>query len=327
VRTTAYSIEDEFYPRISGNSVTYGDGKFVVVGGSGVFTSETGELWEEQTVLTTVDLFGITRSSDQFVAVGAEGTIVHSNDGIHWMQSLTSATNSLRDIPSTEEMFVSVGDHGTILTSPDAREWTDRSLSIPNNLLNVVWGESGFVAVGGSVDAGRDNGIVVSSVDGIDWKIQLFVPNDSFWGVAFGNQIYFALGTSLLTSSEGIDWRVGNPFPKSPLGDVVDGVKFLDGHFLASGNEIYSSSTGFDWEPTGYRGFGVRNIASGGGRYVGVFRDPKQFHYHGTPNSVPDSNRRSSDSLLPGVGSIRDSSPVNGQRICGDSVGILVSPR
>ena len=45
--------------------------------------------------------------------------------------------------------FVAVGEDGTILTSPDGVSWTRRTSGTSNRLEGVAYGNGLFVAVGG----------------------------------------------------------------------------------------------------------------------------------------------------------------------------------
>jgi hypothetical protein len=52
-----------------------------------------------------------------FVAVGGNGTILTSRDGVNWTEQ-TSRSNTLNSVTYGKGLFVAVGDGGTILTSP-----------------------------------------------------------------------------------------------------------------------------------------------------------------------------------------------------------------
>lgn len=67
------------------HAVAYSNGVFVAVGEQGrIFTSSNGEIWQEQALVTTVNLRGVTYSTNQFIVTGDDGTILTSPDGISW---------------------------------------------------------------------------------------------------------------------------------------------------------------------------------------------------------------------------------------------------
>ena len=81
-----------------------------------------------------------------FVAVGQNGTILISFNGVNWVQ-LKSGGNNLQSITYGNDTFVAVGWRGTILTSQDGVIWTRRTSPTRSALQGVAYGNSTFVAV------------------------------------------------------------------------------------------------------------------------------------------------------------------------------------
>lgn len=92
-----------------------------------------------------------------YVAVGYEGFIWISKDGVHWNwipQKLDDyGYTFFGDVTYANGMFVVVGMGGTVLTSPDGINWTLR-IKAADILQSVTYGDGTFVAVGynGCVD-------------------------------------------------------------------------------------------------------------------------------------------------------------------------------
>ena len=63
-------------------------------------------------------LNGVTFANGTFVAVGSDGTILTSPDGVTWIQRSSGTTNLLNGVTFANGTFVAVGRGGTILTSP-----------------------------------------------------------------------------------------------------------------------------------------------------------------------------------------------------------------
>jgi hypothetical protein len=68
-------------------------------------------------------LSSITYGNGTFVAVGGSGTILTSTDGIDWIRQSTADPTSLFGVAFGNGNFVAVGFGGTILLSPDGRDW------------------------------------------------------------------------------------------------------------------------------------------------------------------------------------------------------------
>jgi len=128
--------------------------------------SNPGEEWVWRNPLPQGnELFGIAWSGSRFVAVGADGTIINSPDGVSWTNCNSGTTIELNSISWSGSQFVAVGNSGTILTSPDGVNWTKQTSGTGDTLRGVVWGGNQFVAVG-------NNKNILTSPDGIIWTAQ-----------------------------------------------------------------------------------------------------------------------------------------------------------
>ena len=76
-----------------------------------------------------------------FVAVGKNGTILTSADGITWTSRASGTTNHLTGFDYGNSIFVAVGYSGLILTSTDGITWTSRTSSTSIRLTGVDYKE------------------------------------------------------------------------------------------------------------------------------------------------------------------------------------------
>jgi hypothetical protein len=74
--------------------------------------------WTARTSGTTNWLYGVTYGNGLFVAVGDDGAILTSPDGVTWTRRTSSTINPLYGATYGNGTFVAVGLYGTILTSP-----------------------------------------------------------------------------------------------------------------------------------------------------------------------------------------------------------------
>ncbi len=129
------------------------------------------------------------------MAVGNNGAIVTSPDGVNW--ALQAMTGQLfLGVTWSGSQFVAVGYAGAIRTSPDGVTWTTRTSGTGVGLYHVVWSGSQFVAVG-------DYGIILTSPDGVDWVTQSFVTGQLLPGVTWSGSQFVAVGGAgtILTSA------------------------------------------------------------------------------------------------------------------------------
>jgi hypothetical protein len=73
------------------------------------------------------DLKGVAYAQGKFVAVGDEGTIITSSDGVKWVERETGTDYGLRAVAYGNRTFVVVGKNGVngaVFTSTNAVKWT-----------------------------------------------------------------------------------------------------------------------------------------------------------------------------------------------------------
>ena len=86
---------------------------FVAVGDNGtVLRSEDGVAWTVITPFTSANLLAVTNGG-RFVAVGAGGVIFTSSDGITWETRSSGTTADLTSVARTVQGYTAVGDAGT----------------------------------------------------------------------------------------------------------------------------------------------------------------------------------------------------------------------
>ena len=86
------------------------------------------------------------------IAVGRNGTILTSPDGINWASRISGTTEPLFGITYAKSQFVAVGDNGIILTSPDSINWVDCGNTGIPTLRDIIYVGSPNMVI-------EDNGI------------------------------------------------------------------------------------------------------------------------------------------------------------------------
>jgi hypothetical protein len=115
-----------------------------------IATSPDGLVWSLRASDAFMQLNAVAASDTQIVAVGANGAIVSSADGIVWTDRNSGLPqgplSGLNGIIWTGTEFVAVGT-GCVLTSPDGIIWTSGNVA-SQPLLGVTCNGSLLVAVG-----------------------------------------------------------------------------------------------------------------------------------------------------------------------------------
>jgi hypothetical protein len=211
-------------------------------------------------------LFGLAWSGSLLVAVGLDGTVLTSPDGIHWTAQAWDAYNTLVDVAWAGTQFVAVGIGGMILTSPDGTTWTTRK-SGPSweALQGIARSGSTLVAISASLPT------VYTSPDGITWTEHGGVAPQALLAVRWGGSQFVACGYSgtIITSPNGVTWTVRT----APTADNLVCVVWSGSQFVAGGlhGTILTSPDGVRWttrlSPTTNE---INALAWSGSRFIGV---------------------------------------------------------
>jgi len=215
--------------------------RLVAVGSPGnIYASDDGaHTWIRQTVGTTKTLTDAAWSGSVYVAVGYQGTIQSSTDGINWTVRQSNTTNDLNQVEFAGGSFIAVGKNGTIVTSIDGINWTVQSSGTTQGLKAIAYGAGRFIVTGGS----GFNPVMLTSTDGAAWS-PVIDPN--LYGVAYpaaayGDGVFLALTEygSAVRSADGLDWEQVSSIPGS--GHYITAMTYGAGKFVAVGGygEVY----------------------------------------------------------------------------------------
>jgi gliding motility-associated-like protein len=282
--------------------VTYGNGLFVAVAGTGsgnrVMTSPDGITWTARTSAADNQWWGITYGNGLFVAVARTGTgnrVMTSPDGITWTIRTSAANNKWNAVTYGNGLFVAVagtvgsGTGNRVMTSPDGITWTSQTSVPDSDWYSVTYGNGLFVAVDFSLTGNR----VMTSPDGITWTAQTSAANNQWSGVTYGNGLFVAVayggtGNRVMTSPDGITWTSQTSAPQYIWRSVI----YANGLFVAvsdnftgvNNNQVMTSPDGITWtsQTTPVNNNWV-SVTYGNGLFVSVA-------YAGTGNRVMTSN-------------------------------------
>lgn len=225
--------------------------------------------WEKVTFLNQKDtLTSVLYVNNRFVAVGAEGVIITSSDGIHWKRQNSGRTDRFNSVAYGNGWYVAVGSgasfgnkYGIIINSTDGIAWSV-SKSTDKACESIIYGEDQFVVLNG--------GYLLSSKDGEKWmqKFTKGCGDISFSSLCCTNGRIFAIGIdySLKSSiaicndmsTEDATWSL---VYKDDDGDVEDDdweddghtelkwLGYLNNNYIAVGrNRIIASVDGKTWD-------------------------------------------------------------------------------
>jgi len=106
-------------------------------------------------------LESVTASPFLVVAVGDNGAIYTSTNGVQWKRQASGTTQWLRGVTWGAGAFVAVGENGKLMTSINGTNWTSRSSGTAEHLNRVAYANNRFltVAEGGDCRFSTNNGV------------------------------------------------------------------------------------------------------------------------------------------------------------------------
>ena len=197
-----WSVHSADYGNFS--SLAFGDGLFIALADGFLYTSADGIAWTNR-VLPTMGRHDISRvafGAGRFVGVGS--ALISSDDGISWIEHATNAPIGFTTgITYGNGIFLVTTFNGSLISS-NGIDWVRYTTG--GGFPSVAAGNGAFVAHNYSQ-------LLVSS-NGVDWQTALILTNNNYFSeVRFANGRFYALGTILLTSTDGFNWteRISQP--------------------------------------------------------------------------------------------------------------------
>ena len=129
------------------NSVAFGQGEFIAVGGGGaVIASNDGLIWSDKVSNTVQDINDVIYDGNKFIFVGNNGTIgisTNKNFWQPWSQQLPAgtlhpATFDFKNIKYFNNFYIGISTVGEMYYSFDLANWNKREISHPNEIRDIT---------------------------------------------------------------------------------------------------------------------------------------------------------------------------------------------
>jgi hypothetical protein len=147
-------------------------------------------VWTSRSSGTSLPLFGVAYGGGQFVAVGQQGTVLTSPDGINWTGQYSGSLTNLLSVTYGSAGFSAVGHGGVILTSPDGVNWTQQNPGTNANFECASYGNGYYLVAG-------DNAVALTSPDGVNWTPRTIGASggQNLYGAALLNNRFDVVGS------------------------------------------------------------------------------------------------------------------------------------
>ncbi len=261
------------------NGMVFGAGRFVTVGDSAaVFAgfynyTSTNPLGVNAWLPPTTPFPAFTGNliavaySGQFVALGADGSILTSSDGLTWVLAANAVPGTgLNGLAFGGGQYVAVGSGGSVFASADLVTWTQVA-NTGNDLYSVSYQNGSFMATGAA-------GTLLTSPDGSSGSWIPLNPNtpNALRSIAFRLSTgisYVAVGDAgtIVTSPDGSTWTPIAPVTAQNLRSVVYGSRFVA---VGQGGRVVFSDDGTNWTTASAGSADLAQVLAAPGMYMAV---------------------------------------------------------
>ena len=213
--------------------------------------------WTARLLGLPIGLNDVIWSGERFVAVGEDGVILTSEDGIEWVQQESGTGAGLNDITSYRSDIVAVGQDGVVLLSTDHGEnWVVRHSAVDISLHAVVVNAWQIVA-GGRARHTAAAFMMRSENRGETWTPAVSIPQTGHWStdMVYAGGLFVAAtdiprstgGARVWVSVDGKDWQ-----DTVLMGDRTAGLYSVlhnGKQFIVSGDygTVFTSADGAFW--------------------------------------------------------------------------------
>ena len=205
---------------ISLNDVTYGNGMYVIVGGTAgttslILTSADGAVWARRTTTHTVGLTSIDYSPTlgMFLAAGQNGTTVFSTDGISWTSGVSAGAANITKVVWGGTQFALINTTNTggqIYRSTNGTSFTSQSTTIGFTATDI--GYSSTLNLWAITRSSANTAYVMTSPDLVTWTARSVTGSTagSAYGVVWSGAkfVVSANGPGVASSSDGTTWAI-----------------------------------------------------------------------------------------------------------------------
>ncbi|MDP7021441.1 MAG: YCF48-related protein [Candidatus Krumholzibacteria bacterium] len=235
-------------------------------------TLDGGASWTPVTTGLDTGLRGMVAVSASYaIAVGDQGHILRTVDGVNWSESPSPTTTKLMDVDARGNMAWAVGENGVILRSEDTgASWTQVTCPVPSKLRDVSAASESEVWAAGEFGA-----ILLSLDGGLNWDIVEIAPAaTSLYAVeaAPSGNVYAAglYGKAVHSADEGESWTEitglentlkAIDFPSPSIGWIGGGMS--DAAFLWKTEDGGNSWTAQDPGPRAVRALDIHDTLHG----------------------------------------------------------------
>jgi len=208
------------------NSLVSTGDKILAVGtwGKILLSRNNGQSWEIENSGTQKFLTSVTWNGSQFTAVGFNGTVLNSKDGVTWENSTNPIDFYISDITYIGQKYFALTARDTLLISNDGVSWQPQSMGLNMPLSSILWNGNKMLCTG------YIGAIALSEDTGKTWNLMSKHLTGWLTDIACSDNMVVAVGANgtIMTSEDGSTWKLRNTGLTNNLYNILwTGSKFV----------------------------------------------------------------------------------------------------
>lgn len=206
-----------------GTKVRYVNNLFILLGDLGYLAfSTTGTSWSTIRIGTTYAWSGIAYGNGKYVMSTFDGYTSYSTNGSSWSTPTYRGYGIGRDIAFGNGKFVMVGENGATSYSTDGITWSSVTFVGTNTIYSIIYTDK-FVLL-------NHRGYTSYSTTGASWSTMVLIGEYVDMALAYGNGKYIAIGGNVSVSTDGISWIKSYRTNEASFSDIV----YANGKFICA---------------------------------------------------------------------------------------------
>ena len=254
--------------------------KYYLAGDYGVFkvSSDCNE-WNDVKLTKPYDVKALASNNSSIIAVGSNGNISISKDGLLWDTMTIEKFTEFDDAVWNGEKYIAIGKYnpvntsefsGVIYTSADGVKWEKMDIGKCQSLNSITWNGKIFVATGAG-------GVILTSSDGVSWnKQESNIKYLTIYGITWGGSQFVGVAgqdlgyCTIIKSEDGVNWDTNVLKDKRR---IYDAITYNGKEFIAVGynGALIRSTDGQNWSDIWLdKNVKLNNILWDGNKYIVV---------------------------------------------------------
>jgi hypothetical protein len=224
----------------------------------------------------------VTYGASIYVAVGTNGNILISSDGINWSNTKSGTTNNLLGVAYGAGKFVAVGGNGTIIYSTDGTVWKQAGVQ-QDFVSTTTYNANDLVNYQGTTYKALSTTLGYLPTNATYWTtyslslVAYTTINDIIYGAS--KFVLVTLTGSIYSSLDGITWTLQSGVTPA-ITTSLQGLCYSGSKYVAvgTGGKVAVSTDGITWTSSSITSYDLYGVHYQDSAFIAVGGNSKVFY-------------------------------------------------